>query len=84
MIVGAFTKFLFALPTNATDFTESGIQYARIKKSRWTIYKAVQRLAQLYGFNGKSCMLRAICEAAFAPFNIDHGLFGQLAQAIVS
>lgn len=38
----------------------------------------LEKVADLYGFGGKACLLRAICEAASAPFDGTHGLLGQL------
>ncbi|XP_015609925.1 uncharacterized protein LOC107274883 [Cephus cinctus] len=84
VIVGAFTKLLYALPANATYYTEPGVYYARNTKSRWSIYKVLETAAEVYGFGGKSCILRAICEAAAVPFDHDHGLFGQLFQAFLT
>ncbi|XP_012284506.1 uncharacterized protein LOC105701925 [Orussus abietinus] len=81
VIVGVFTKLLYALPGNASDFTEPGVYYSRTGRSRWSIYKVLETAGEIYGFGGKGCLLRAICEATHAPFDVDHGLFGQLVQA---
>ncbi|KAK2586395.1 hypothetical protein KPH14_010682 [Odynerus spinipes] len=80
VIVGLFIKMIWALPTNGTDFTEPGVYYTRGTKSRWSIYKILEKVAAIYGFGGKACLLRAICEAANVPFDVHHGLFGQLVQ----
>lgn len=83
IIVGVFTKILYNLPTNATDFTEPGVYYTRASKSRWSFYKMFEKMMALYGFGGKECLLRAICEVAYVPFDIHHGLLGQLVQAFL-
>lgn len=83
IIVGVFAKILYNLPTNATDFTEPGVYYTRASKSRWSFYKMFEKMIALYGFGGKECLLRAICEVAYVPFDIHHGLLGQLVQTFL-
>ncbi|GAB1859657.1 hypothetical protein CAJAP_00736 [Camponotus japonicus] len=83
IIVGVFAKILYNLPTNATDFTEPGVYYTRAGKSRWSFYKMFEKMIALYGFGGKECLLRAICEVAYVPFDIHHGLLGQLVQTFL-
>lgn len=78
MIIGLFSKIVYEMPSNASDFTIPGVYYSRTQKSRWSIYKVLEKVADLYGFGGKACLLRAICEAASAPFDGTHGLLGQL------
>ncbi|XP_031776741.1 uncharacterized protein LOC116415748 [Nasonia vitripennis] len=89
VIVGAFTKAIYTLPNNASIYTEPGVHYGRegdIRKinstrSRWSLYKTVSQLAELYGFgDGRSCLLRAICELASSPFDVRQGLLQQLFQ----
>ncbi|KAK0083074.1 hypothetical protein PV326_006889 [Microctonus aethiopoides] len=98
VIVGAFTKLLYSLPANSTDFSQPGVYFARNveddnggddsnvvkKKSRWSIYKVLEKMGSVYGFGGKACLLRAICDVAATPFDSSHGLFGQLIQAILT
>ncbi|KAG7189391.1 hypothetical protein KM043_017038 [Ampulex compressa] len=73
----------YDLPSNATAFTEPGVSYTRATRSRWNIYRAIEKAAGMYGFGGKECLLRAICEAAHAPFNLYHGLLGHLLQILL-
>ncbi|XP_076621630.1 uncharacterized protein LOC143342034 [Colletes latitarsis] len=80
IIIGMFTKIVYAMPSNATDFTIPGVSYSRTQKSRWSIYKMLEKMAGLYGFGGKACVMKAICEAASAPFDDKYGLLGQLMQ----
>ncbi|KAI4485680.1 hypothetical protein M0802_012604 [Mischocyttarus mexicanus] len=80
VIVGVFIKIIYKLPINSTDFTEPGVYYTRNTKSRWDIYKILQKAASVYGYGGKACLLKAICEVASVPFDRDHGLFGQLME----
>ncbi|XP_015511291.1 uncharacterized protein [Neodiprion pinetum] len=84
VIVGAFTKMLYALPDNSTYYTEPGVYYARSTKSRWSIYKILETASEVFGYGGKGCILRSICEAANVPFNANHGLFGELVHAFLT
>ncbi|XP_033338213.1 uncharacterized protein LOC117227234 [Megalopta genalis] len=82
VIVGYFAKIVFDLPANASDFTEPGIYYSRTQRSRWSIYRILEKVAGLYGFGGKACLMKAICEAASTPFDDKHSLLGQLLQVL--
>ncbi|EZA61850.1 hypothetical protein X777_04661 [Ooceraea biroi] len=74
----------YALPSNATDFTEPGVYYSRAAgRSRWSIYKMFEKVTAMYGFGGKECLLRAICEVARVPFDVHHGLLGQLVHTFL-
>lgn len=42
-----------------------------------------EKMLAIYGFGGKECLLRAICEVASVPFDIHHGLLGQLVQTFL-
>lgn len=83
VIVGVFAKAQYILPSNATDFTEPGVYYTRAGRSRYSFYKLFEKVMAVYGFGGKECLLRAICEVAYAPFDIRHGLLGQLVQTFL-
>ncbi|XP_011693113.1 PREDICTED: uncharacterized protein LOC105453105 [Wasmannia auropunctata] len=84
VIVGVFAKMQYNLPSNATDFTEPGVYYARAgSRSRWSFYRMFEKVAAVYGFGGKECLLRAICEVAYVPFDVRHGLLGQLVQTFL-
>ncbi|XP_048504845.1 uncharacterized protein LOC125499721 [Athalia rosae] len=84
VIVGVFSKMLYALPDNSTYYTEPGVYYSRSSKSRWSIYKVLEAASQVLGYGGKECVLRSICEAANVPFNANHGLFGELVHAFLT
>lgn len=84
VIVGVFAKMQYTLPRNATDFTEPGVYYTRASGgSRWSFYKMFEKVMAMYGFGGKECLLRAICEVAYVPFDVHHGLLGQLVQTFL-
>lgn len=42
-----------------------------------------EKVMVTYGFGGKECLLRAICEVAHVPFDVHHGLLGQLLQTFL-
>lgn len=42
-----------------------------------------EKMLAIYGFGGKECLLRAICEVASVPFDVHHGLLGQLVQTFL-
>lgn len=83
VIVGVFAKMQYYLPNNATDFTEPGVYYMRASRSRWSLYKMFEKVAAMYGLGGKECLLRAICEVAYVPFDVHHGLLGQLVHTFL-
>ncbi|XP_011499299.1 PREDICTED: uncharacterized protein LOC105363329 [Ceratosolen solmsi marchali] len=88
VIVGAFTKLIYALPSNASELTEPGVVYGREeppRTSRWSLYERLAKLLELYGLgDGRSCVLRAICEAASMPFEHREGLLQRLLQTFLS
>lgn len=51
--------------------------------TRWEMYKMFDSTFNIFG-SGKSCLLRAICEAAGEPFNENHGLFGELLHVFLT
>ncbi|XP_065079694.1 uncharacterized protein LOC135702550 [Ochlerotatus camptorhynchus] len=46
--------------------------------SRWTTYKALEKMGEVYGSGGRECVLRSICEAASAQFTHTGGVFAEL------
>ncbi|XP_014207422.1 uncharacterized protein LOC106638656 [Copidosoma floridanum] len=81
VILGSFAKAIYNLPTNASQ-----LDHQRDSKpaSRWSLYRHLGHLAELYNLGGRSCVLRAICEAAAGPFEPAHGLLQQLLQLFFS
>ncbi|XP_011499300.1 PREDICTED: uncharacterized protein LOC105363330 [Ceratosolen solmsi marchali] len=51
---------------------------------RYVIYKIVESVIDSNFQSGKSCLLRAICEAATTPLNVDDGLFAQLTHVFLT
>ncbi|KFB42347.1 hypothetical protein ZHAS_00010040 [Anopheles sinensis] len=48
------------------------------KESRWTLYRALEKLSENYGLPGRPCVLRSVCEAAEAQFTHTGGIFAEL------
>lgn len=52
--------------------------------SRWTLYQIIVGLLSHKGFEGKSCLLRSICEAVQVEFGHHSGIIGELLHVILS
>jgi len=62
---------IYSLPTNATLWqTPPDIMRRReiSSKALRNIYLPLELLLEKYGFAGRTCVLRSICEAAHTPF----------------
>ncbi|XP_058055626.1 uncharacterized protein LOC131207035 [Anopheles bellator] len=55
-----------------------------VHSSRWLVYKALERMSFGYGFGGRACILRSICDAAEAQFTHTGGVFGELLHIMFS
>lgn len=51
---------------------------------RFVIYKMIESLADSKGFNGKSCMLKSICEAGETKFTHHSGIVGELLHVFLT
>ncbi|GJQ74284.1 hypothetical protein Trydic_g19181 [Trypoxylus dichotomus] len=82
--VGHILKASYLMPSNASAYTRPTIVTYRKKRSfaRWDIYEILSRAADLYGFGGKACLLRTICELADAPIDKSSGLLGELLHVL--
>ncbi|XP_063705249.1 uncharacterized protein LOC134834479 [Culicoides brevitarsis] len=52
--------------------------------SRWTFYDIIIGAIENQGYVGKSCLLRAICEAATVKFTHYSGIIGELLHVLLS
>lgn len=55
-----------------------------LSHSRFTLYRALETLAEASGIPGRPCLLRSICETAEAPFSYSNGILGELAHLIMT
>lgn len=87
VIVGAFAKCIYNLPTNSSAYKPPGPGNATLQsRSRWSLYRSLGRFLERLDFgSGRSCVLRAVCEAASAPFDTrTGGLLHQLLQSFLT
>lgn len=52
--------------------------------SRWLLYDGMGKVLSEKGFDGRHCVLRAICEAAESKFGFHGGLLGQLFHIVLT
>ncbi|XP_011554094.3 uncharacterized protein LOC105385414 [Plutella xylostella] len=52
------------------------------KTNRWDYYKILERMVERYGFTGRPCLLRTICEAASVPFTHESGLLAEIGHIL--
>lgn len=87
MAVSLGFQFNFVLPTNVTEFRQRNTTRSRrdISEELQSVYLPFEALLQEYGFDGRMCMLRSICEAAHSPFSHeDNGLLEEIAHSILT
>ncbi|XP_052890255.1 uncharacterized protein LOC128298539 [Anopheles moucheti] len=64
--------------TGEQDSTNGVPEDYNVPNGRWMVYKAIEGLSNGYGFGGRACMLRSICEAAETQFTHTGGVFAEL------
>ncbi|CAH2087606.1 unnamed protein product [Euphydryas editha] len=52
------------------------------RMNRWDFYKIMEHMLERYGYSGRPCLLRAICEAAEVPFTYENGLLGEIGHIL--
>ncbi|XP_069360478.1 uncharacterized protein [Maniola hyperantus] len=52
------------------------------RMNRWDFYKIIEHMIQRYGYSGRPCLLRTICEAAEVPFTYENGLLGEIGHIL--
>ncbi|XP_050668074.1 uncharacterized protein LOC126967582 [Leptidea sinapis] len=52
------------------------------RMNRWDFYKILEHMVERYGFSGRPCLLRTICEAAEVPFTYENGLLGEIGHIL--
>ncbi|CAH1113418.1 unnamed protein product [Psylliodes chrysocephalus] len=84
--MGTVFKAFYTLPTNASAYLAPNIDYTRRKRStsRWLLYESLESLMARYNNgDGKSCILRTICEVAHSPIEQKAGLLSEIVAAIL-
>ncbi|XP_044018824.1 uncharacterized protein LOC122859366 [Aphidius gifuensis] len=90
LVYGQNFQVQYALPTNATFFTNyySSLKKRRKRSSSYShertlFYQFLEQELQRWGANGKSCMMKSICEACSTPLR-DEGLVGEILNVILT
>ncbi|XP_053611920.1 uncharacterized protein LOC128676045 [Plodia interpunctella] len=52
------------------------------RMNRWDFYKILEHMAERYGYTGRPCLLRTICEAAEVPFTHENGLLAEIGHIL--
>ncbi|CAH0588176.1 unnamed protein product [Chrysodeixis includens] len=52
------------------------------RMNRWDFYKVIEHMVERYGYSGRPCLLRTICEAAEVPFTHENGLLGEIGHIL--
>ncbi|XP_045776057.1 uncharacterized protein LOC123874611 [Maniola jurtina] len=52
------------------------------RMNRWDFYKIIEHMIERYGYSGRPCLLRTICEAAEVPFTYENGLLGEIGHIL--
>ncbi|KAL0821265.1 hypothetical protein ABMA28_005865 [Loxostege sticticalis] len=52
------------------------------RMNRWDFYKIIEHMVERYGYSGRPCLLRTICEAAEVPFNHENGLLAEIGHIL--
>ncbi|XP_035900847.1 uncharacterized protein LOC118507017 [Anopheles stephensi] len=66
----------------AKEIDPSQLEGYSAEQSRWTTYKAMEKLSESYGLPGRPCVLRSVCESAAAPFTHTGGIFAELLHIV--
>ncbi|XP_037943676.1 uncharacterized protein LOC119676508 [Teleopsis dalmanni] len=67
------------------EYKNSNLNYiSKYAKYRWLIYKVLEKFSENYGYAGRTCVLRTICEAADAPFHYGSGLLSEILHIILT
>jgi hypothetical protein len=79
---------VYSLPTNATLWhTPPGIISRReiSSKALQNIYMPLELLLERYGFDGRTCVLKSICEAAHSTFHHEEmNFFEEVVHSILT
>ncbi|XP_053973127.1 uncharacterized protein LOC128873526, partial [Hylaeus volcanicus] len=90
LVYGQNLQFQYALPDNATFFTNLFQDSQRRRRRRspsWSertpIYDILKRELDRRNIDGRSCLMKDICEAAATPMK-DEGLVGELLHLLLT
>lgn len=52
--------------------------------SRWFLYEKMEELVKHHGFEGRSCIMRMICESSQVNFTYKNGILGELMHILLT
>ncbi|XP_021933979.1 uncharacterized protein LOC110836743 [Zootermopsis nevadensis] len=88
VLISLGIQLVFGLPTNATMWHTSPDIMSKREVSNTTlqsIYVPLESFLEGYGFHGRTCVLRSICEAARWPFHFEEThLLDEVMHAILT
>ncbi|KAJ8979134.1 hypothetical protein NQ317_016752 [Molorchus minor] len=83
VVLGWGFRASYGMPANLSELMPMDANTRRRRSvSRWDIYKTLERMSEMKGHGGRSCILRAICEAADVPIEKYNGLFEEMFHTI--
>jgi hypothetical protein len=74
VLISSGFQVAYGLPTNATVWHTAPNIMRKRETSNMTlqnIYFPLESFLEGYGFHGRACVLRSICEAAHTPFHFE-------------
>lgn len=69
---------------NIVDEFEDGNQEEDGQFSRWYLYEKMEELVKHHGFEGRSCIMRMICESSQVNFTYKNGILGELMHILLT
>lgn len=75
-----------ALNSNSVvdDFVEQNQEEENEQFSRWFLYEKMEELVKHHGFEGRSCIMRMICESSQVNFTYKNGILGELMHILLT
>ncbi|XP_066584645.1 uncharacterized protein [Prorops nasuta] len=88
MSVALFFEANYKLPNDFHQETEAGKRGSAKRKrrdiDRTMVYRMLESKFESFGFPGKQCLLRSICDITRQPIHAHNGLFGDLLRIILT
>lgn len=66
------------------DFEEQNLEDENEQFSRWFLYEKMEELVKHHGFEGRSCIMRMICESSQVNFTYKNGILGELMHILLT
>lgn len=66
------------------DFEEPNLEDENEQFSRWFLYEKMEELVKHHGFEGRSCIMRMICESSQVNFTYKNGILGELMHILLT